>query len=88
MGTTMKKGHKYTEKEIDEIVISQVGDSSKWGKPARVKPAPVVAILLKASLVKKAKAVALRKKIDDYNTWLIEIIQEGIKREERSFQTK
>ena len=80
-GMRQKKEH-LTEKDIDEIVIKEADDSSRWGKPIHVKPRIAIPLPLPAKLVKRAKSIAQRRKAGGYQDWLLKVIEERIASEE------
>jgi len=73
---------KLTEQEIDEIVISEANDITKWEEPISVKPPRVTPIRLSPDTVKTAKYFAKLHKYRGYQTWLKRIIEDRIKTEE------
>ena len=71
-----------TEQEIDEIVISEANDISKWEKPISVKPSGAASIRLSPDTIRKARYFARLHKYRGYQTWLKQIIEDRIKTEE------
>ena len=84
----MKKyPHKLSEKEIDEIVIKEADDLTKWEKPIAVKMRRAISLQLSPELVQKAKFLAETHKAENYREWLENIIRERIELEEDLLQT-
>ena len=77
----MKK-RRLTEEEIDEIVISEASDITKWEEPISVKPSGATSIRLSPDTIRKAKYLAKLHKYHGYQTWLKRIIDDRIKTEE------
>jgi len=77
----MKK-RKLTEQEIDEIVISEADDISKWEEPISVKPSGEASIRLSPDTIRKAKYFARLHKYRGYQPWLKRIIEDRIRTEE------
>ncbi len=76
----MKK-RELTEQEIDEIVISEANDISKWEEPISVKPSGAASIRLSPDTIRKAKYFAKLDKYRGYQTWLKQIIEDQIRTE-------
>ncbi len=73
------KRKKVTEEEIDELVIAEANDMTKWGKPVAVRP---TVIRFSTSVIEKAKYLAKLHNTRGYQTWLKQIVEERIKLEE------
>jgi hypothetical protein len=84
MATMKKAKSKLTEREIDEIVVRQAGDDSAWGKPVHAKAISVVPISLSPKLIEKAKAIARRRRMKGYQSWMQRVIRDRIKEEGNS----
>jgi len=70
---------KLTEEDIDELVIAEANDMTKWGKPVAVRP---TIISFSTSVIEKAKYLAKLHNTRGYQTWLKQIVEERIKLEE------
>ena len=73
---------KLTEQEIDEIVIGEANDMTKWEEPISVEPSGAISIRLSPDTIKKANYFAKLHKYRGYQTWLKRIIEDRIKTEE------
>ena len=73
---------KLTEEAIDEIIIKEAEDLSKWEEPILVKPTGITSIRLSPETIRKAKYFAKIHKFRGYQTWLMQIIEERIRIEE------
>ena len=73
------KRKKLTEEEIDELVVAEANDMTKWGKPVAVRPN---VIRFSTSVIEKAKYLAKLHKTSGYQTWLKQVVEERIKLEE------
>lgn len=79
----MKKyTQKLSEEEIDEIVVKEANDLTKWEKPIAVKAPKAISLRLSPELIQKAKFFAETHKIENYREWLENIIRERIELEE------
>jgi hypothetical protein len=77
----MKK--KLTQKEVDEMVISQADDDNAWGKWIAANPARPVSIRLSQKTVASLKVLAKLKKEKGYQTLLKKWIDERLIYEQR-----
>lgn len=66
----------------DAIVTKEADDLNRWDAPIRVKPSRVTLIPLSPAAIRKAKYFARVHKFRGYRTWLKQIIEERIRREE------
>ena len=73
---------KLTEQKIDEIVISEASDITKWEEPISAKPSGAASIRLSPDTIRKAKYFAKLHKYRGYQTWLKRIIEDRIRTEE------
>jgi hypothetical protein len=73
---------KLTEQEIDEIVVSEANDSTKWEEPISVKPSGAALIRLSSDMIEKARYLAKLHNYHSYQTWLKRVIEDRIKTEE------
>ena len=73
------KRKKLTEEEIDELVVAEANDMTKWGKPVTVRPN---VIRFSTSVIEKAKYLAKLHKTRGYQAWLKQVVEERIKLEE------
>lgn len=77
----MKK-KKLTEENIDEIVIKEADDFTRWEEPVLVKSNFITSIRLSPETIRRAKYFAKVHKSRGYQTWLKQIIEERIRIEE------
>jgi len=73
---------KLTEEEIDEIVISEADDITKWEEPISVKPLGTALIRLSPDMIEKARYFAKVHNYHSYQIWLKRVIEDRIKTEE------
>lgn len=79
----MSKYHsKLSEEAVDEIVVKEANDLTKWGKPITVKAPKAISLQLSPELIQKARFFAETHKIKNYQEWLENIIKERIELEE------
>jgi len=74
-----------SEKEIDEIVLSQADDDSAWEKPIRVHKAKASSVPLPPELAARAAFFARLHREASVEDWVTRIIQERIDLEEAAF---
>ncbi len=77
-----KYAKKLKDTEIDEIVIKDADDLSKWEKPIKVKAPQAIALRLSPELIQKIQNFAKIHNKNNYQNWLEKIIIERIKLEE------
>lgn len=75
---------KLSEKNIDEIVISQANDDSAWEKPIRVRRTKS-SLSIPADLAARAAFFARLHRKTNVAEWLTHIIQERVELEEAAF---
>jgi len=80
---TMKK--KLSEKEIDNIVISQADNDSEWEEPIHVRKAEPTSFSIPADLAARAAFLAHLHRESEVEEWLITIIRERVELEEGAF---
>ncbi len=78
---------KLSAEEIDEIVVAEADDLSRWEEPIVVRPTRVISIRLSPEIIAKAKYFAQVYKARGYQTWLKQIIEERIRAEEKLLET-
>ncbi len=76
-----KNSKKLTIEQIDEIVIKESDDLSKWEEPIEVKAPQAILLRLSPELIQKIKFLATIHKTDNYQNWLEKIIKERIQLE-------
>ncbi len=76
---------KRTEKEIDQIVVSQADDDSAWGKPVKARRGKPTSLTLPAELAARAAFLAHLHRKGTVEEWLTHIIQERVELEEAAF---
>jgi len=74
-----------TEKEIDEIIESQVDDDSEWEEPVPVSKAKQSSVNIPSELAKRAEFFARLHRESSAEEWLKRIIQERLDTEEAIF---
>lgn len=82
---TKDKAKTLSEKEIDEIVISQADDDSAWGKPIRIHKAKSSSVPLPSELAERAVFFAHLHQEASVENWLARVIKERIDLEEAAF---
>jgi hypothetical protein len=76
---------KLTEKEIDQVVVSQAADDSAWGKPIKARRSKPASLTLPAELAARAAFLAHLHHKGTVEEWLTNIIQERVELEEAAF---
>lgn len=76
-----------TEKEVDEIVIREANDLTKWEEPIQVKAPQATSIRLSPQIIQKVKFLASVHKEREYQNWLKRIIEERIQLEEELLES-
>ena len=79
------KPKKLTDKEIDQIVVSQADDNSAWDMPVKVKRGKSTSLTLPANLAARAAFLARLHHKNTVEEWLTNIIQERVELEEAAF---
>lgn len=74
-----------TEKEIDQLVISQADEDSAWGKPIRVRRTEPTSVSIPAELAARAAFLAQLHRKKSLDEWVADIIEERIELEEAAF---
>jgi len=74
-----------SEREIDELVISQAGDDSAWDGPIRVRRPESALVSIPADLAARAAFLARLHHQTSVEEWLARIIQERVELEEAAF---
>ena len=86
MRSTKKKTRKHlTEKEIDNIVESQVDDDSAWEKPVKVRRAKSATLSIPGELAARAAFLAKVHRENRVEDWLTKVIKERVELEEVAF---
>lgn len=81
----MSDKSKFSQQEIDDIVIAQADDDSAWEEPNEVKVDVPETMTLPPKLAARAAFFAQLHNIDSAEAWLQQIIQERIAFEEAAF---
>lgn len=76
---------KLSEKEIDNIVISQAANDSEWEEPIYVKKTKPTSLSIPANLAARAAFLAHLHREPDVEEWLMRIIRERVELEEGAF---
>ena len=79
----MKK--KFSEEEIDRIVLAQADDDSAWDDTVHIHKAKPTALSVPAELAARAAFLARLHRKPDVESWLIHVIRERIELEEVAF---
>lgn len=79
----MKK--KFSEDEIDKIVVEQVDSESAWEKPIHVRKTKSTSLSVPADLAARAAFLTKLHRETNIEKWLIHIIKERIEIEEVAF---
>lgn len=72
------KQGKLSDDEIDEIVISEANDDSKWTKPLSVRPKRTVPIFLTPRVAEKLKTEARKRHVKNYHQWVNKIVEQHL----------
>ncbi len=81
MANMKKNSKKLTDEQIDEMVIKEADDLSKWVTPIKVRAPQAISLRLSPELIQKIKFLATLHKTDNYQNWLEKIIKERIQLE-------
>lgn len=76
---------KPSEKEIDNIVVSQADDDSAWEEPIRVRREKAASLSIPAEFIARASFLAKLHKEKGAEEWLTRIIRERLEMEEIAF---
>jgi len=77
---------KLSEKEIDEIVVSQADDDSAWEEAIETRRTNKSSLAISAELARRAAFLAKLHRENSMEKWLTRIIQERIELEEVAFR--
>ncbi|OQX14297.1 MAG: hypothetical protein BWK80_41955 [Desulfobacteraceae bacterium IS3] len=77
---------KLSEKEIDEIVVSQADDDSAWEEAIETRRTKKSSLAISAELARRAAFLAKLHRENSMEKWLTRIIQERIELEEVAFR--
>jgi hypothetical protein len=77
---------KLSEKEIDEIVVSQADDDSAWEEAIETRRTKKSSLAISAELALRAAFLAKLHRENSMEKWLTRIIQERIELEEVAFR--
>lgn len=81
----MTRRIKPTEKEIDQIVISQAEDEKAWGKPVHACRKKSASVSIPPKLAARAAFLAQIHRKRSVEEWLTRVIEERIELEEAAF---
>ncbi len=76
---------KRSQDEIDNIVVFQADDNSKWARPIRVSRKNVAKVSIPAELAARVAFLARLHKQPGIEEWLTHIIEERVELEEAAF---
>lgn len=76
---------KPSDKEIDNIVVSQADDDSAWEEPIRVRREKAASLSIPAEFIARASFLAKLHKEKGAEEWLKRIIRERLEMEEIAF---
>ena len=78
-------GRKFSEEEIDKIVVEQVDKDSAWEEPIHVRKKKSTSLSVPAEIAARAAFLAKMHIETNIEKWLIHIIRERIEIEEIAF---
>jgi len=78
-------GRKFSEEEIDKIVVEQADKDSAWEKPIHVRKKKFTSLSVPAEIAARAAFLAKLHRETNIEKWLIHIIRERIEIEEIAF---
>jgi hypothetical protein len=76
---------KFSQEEIDKIVVAQADDDSTWEKPIYVSRKESASLSIPAELAARAAFLARLHRQANTEEWLTHIIQERVELEEATF---
>jgi hypothetical protein len=79
---------KYGKGKIDNVVMAEADDLSKWSRPIHVLPSRATALYLPPDTIRKARELVKRKRLRSYQRWLREVIEDRIAAERRRLQKR
>ena len=74
-----------SEREIDQMVVSQANDDSAWEEVIQVRKNMPASLFIPADLAARAAFLARLHRTDSLEEWLAHIIQERVEIEEAAF---
>lgn len=78
-------GRKFSEEEIDKIVVEQADKDSAWEEPIHVRKKKSTSLSVPAEIAARAAFLAKLHRETNIEKWLIHIIRERIEIEEIAF---
>ena len=78
-------GRKFSEGEIDKIVVKQADKDSAWEEPIHVRKKKLTSLSVPAEIAARAAFLAKMHRETNIEKWLIHIIRERIEIEEIAF---
>ncbi len=78
-------GRKFSEEEIDKIVVEQADKDSAWESPIHVRKKKSTSLSVPAEIAVRAAFLARMHRETNIEEWLIHIIRERIEIEEIAF---
>ena len=78
-------GRKFSEEEIDKIVVEQADKDSAWEEPIHVRKKKLTSLSVPAEIAARAAFLAKMHRETNIEKWLIHIIRERIEIEEIAF---
>jgi hypothetical protein len=82
---TTKNKKKFSEQEIDQLVLAQANVDSAWGKPTHVRKTKPASVSIPAELAARAAFLAQLHRTKNLEEWLTHVIEERIELEETAF---
>ena len=76
---------KFSEEEIDKIVVEQADKDSAWEEPIHVRKKKLTSLSVPAEIAARAAFLAKMHRETNIEKWLIHIIRERIEIEEIAF---
>jgi hypothetical protein len=74
-----------SEREIDQVVVTQTTDDAAWERPMRVQRTTPASLALPAELAARAAFLAQLHRTPSVEDWLRRVIQERVELEEAAF---
>jgi hypothetical protein len=85
MANMKNKSARKTEREIDELVVSQADDDSAWEKPVHVRRSKSESVSIPAEMASRAAFFARLHREPTMEQWIKKIVSERIDIEEAAF---
>jgi len=73
-----RSSKKLSCQEIDDIIVSEANDNSRWTKAISVYPKKSVAVFLTPETAQKLKNAARRRHVKNYHRWVNQIVEQHL----------